>query len=475
MSEDFNPRRELFKRYKEAFAEAWKHRSSERQSRRYLSAEADFLPASLAVSERPTPIMPHVALWLFSSFVIIALVWSILGKIDVVVVASGKVLSGGKTKPVQSVDTQIVRRVLVQDGMQVKQGDVLIEFDSSSASADVTRYLQETKRASTFQSAYRILLQKIESESPEKFYIAKEDENFIDAKLARETIDTRWNEYQAKLDRASAELNRRKSEAESLTVNEKVLQDRLKHQKELEKDFRKMMNAAAIPRHAWIEQDAKLIEIMGELSRIVVQARQVGLAVIEAEASLALVHASERAAWRDRLNESERDISNGSAEHQKAKYRLETNTLIAPVSGKVQQLSIFAPGSVAPSGQQVLAVVPDSEVEEVEVLIENKDIGFVRIGQASEVKMEAFDYTRYGTLPARISYISPDAVADERGVLRYAAKMRLERNILSRNGRTMTISPGMTVFVDIKSGKRSIISYFLSPILKTVSEAAREH
>jgi hemolysin D len=318
-------------------------------------------------------------------------------------------------------------------------------------------------------------MQGIVKSGPPKLVTPENLNQWIDLKLAVETIETKWGEYQAKIERASADLDKRKSESESLIVNENILQGRLKRQKELENDFRKMMTSSAVPRHAWIEQEAKLVDISGEISRTKVQMRQVRLSVIEAEASLALVHASERALWRDRLNEAERDIYNSSAELEKAKYRLTTNSLVAPVSGKVQQLSIFAPGSVAPSGQQVLSIVPDTDVEEVEVLIENKDIGFVRLGQSSEVKFEAYDYTRYGTLPAKISYISPDAVADERGVLRYSAKMKLHRTILSANGRTMTISPGMTVFVDIKSGNRSIISYFLSPILKTVSEAAREH
>lgn len=474
MAENFTPRKELLKRYRDAFASAWADRANERSTRRYLSTEADFLPASLAVSERPTPILPHVSLWVICCFVVLALIWSVVGRIDIVVVASGKVLSGGKTKTIVPIESQIVRRVHVADGSPVKEGDVLIEFDAMSSQADMTRYSRDVLRGRAMALAYTTLLSSLaSSERPNKEAMTFTGEGG-DLPLAISIVSARWAEFQAKYDRANADLARRRSDQDVLMVTEKLTVERSVQQRQIERDFHEMLRESAVPRHSWIEQDAKLKELEGEIGRIKAQKQQVELSVLEAEAALTLVLASERGAWRDRLDEAERDIHVASAELQKARYRSETNVLAAPVSGRVQQLAVLAPGSVATAGQIAMAIVPDAEVEEVEVLIENRDIGFVNVGQKAELKFETFDYTRFGTVPAVISYISPDAIADEQGALRYQTKLRLQQATITNGGRTVQITPGMTVVADIKSGNRSIISYFLSPIMKTVSEAVRE-
>lgn len=474
MSEDFTPRKELFKRYREAFGTAWANRKSERRSRRYLSVEADFLPASLAVSERPTPVMPHVALWMICGFVILAILWSMIGRIDIVVMANGKVLSGGKTKAILPIESQIVKAVYVRDGMHVKEGDVLIEFDTMSSDADIRRYSKELERASALVEAYGTLLRTLETNAASMTRAPAIKVRSEEQVFAETLIQVKWAEFLAKVERAQAELERRRGDFEVIDVTEKTAIERLQQQREIERDFREMQRAAAVPRHALIEQEVKLQDLLGEVSRLSAQKRQATLSVQEAEAALSLVTATERVNWRERLNDAQRDAYIASSELEKSRYRSTTNKLTAPVSGRVQQLSVLAPGTVAPASQQALAIVPDAEIEEVEVLIENRDVGFIRIGQRAEVKFETYDYTRYGTMPATIVYISPDAVADERGVLRYQTRLKLEATVLSANGRSLPITPGMSVMTDIMAGRRTIITYFLSPIMKTISEAARE-
>lgn len=470
MSEDFTPRKELFKRYREAFAAAWANRKNERRSRKYLSVEADFLPASLAVSERPTPIMPHVALWLICAFVILAILWSMIGRIDIVVMAGGKVLAGGKTKAVLPIESQIVKNIFVRDGMHVKEGDVLIEFDTMSSDADLQRYSKELERASGLVEAYTTLLRALETNTRAPTIEGTSEKH----PLAQTLVKPVWAEFLAKIERAQADLERRRSDYDVIDVTERTAVERLHQQREIARDFREMQRAAAVPRHALVEQEVKLQDLIGEVSRLSAQKRQATLSVQEAEATLALVTATERVNWRERLNDARRDAYVASSELEKARYRSSTNKLTAPVSGRVQQLSVLAPGTVAPASQQALAIVPDTEIEEVEVLIENRDIGFIRLGQRAEIKFETYDYTRYGTLPATIVYISPDAIPDERGILRYQTKLKLGAKALNANGRTFPVAPGMTVTADIKAGQRTIITYFLSPIMQTISEAARE-
>ncbi|MEO3958300.1 HlyD family type I secretion periplasmic adaptor subunit, partial [Chromobacterium piscinae] len=148
--------------------------------------------------------------------------------------------------------------------------------------------------------------------------------------------------------------------------------------------------------------------------------------------------------------------------------------LTAPVSGSVQQLAIHTVGGVVTEAQPLLAVVPANEALEVEAQIENKDIGFVRPGQAVTVKVESFPYTRYGYLDGVVETVSHDAQQDEKRGLLFPARIRLKQSHLVIDGARVNLSAGMAVSAEIKTGKRRVIDYFLSPLQEHVGEGMRE-
>jgi hemolysin D len=472
--DDINPRRELLRRYADIFREAWRDRRKNAPSRRYTSIEADFLPASLSVSERPTPIMPHVALWLMCALFLIAIAWSLIGKMDVVVVAAGKVLSNGKTKAIQTVEPQIVRRLHVQEGQSVSEGDLLVEFDPTSAEADFQRFTADRDRAEALIWIYSTLLANIGDKAASKPIKIDKPAPAMTTDFANAALRARWEEYRAKVDRAAADLSRRRAERAVIESTLGALRVRITHQLRIESDYRAMYAAKATPRHALTEQEVKTVDLQNESEKALGQKQQMDLAIAEAEATLVLTYASDKALWRERLSDAEREHTSALAERTKAQYRMTTNVIRAPVSGRVQQLAVTAPGAVATSGQPIMQLVPEGEADEVEAMVENRDIGFLRIGQTAAIKLEAFDYTRYGTLPAKLMLISTDSVADERGVLRYPVRFRLERTTLEIAGKPIPVTPGMVAYADVLSGRRSIFSYFLSPVLKTVQESLRE-
>jgi hemolysin D len=140
----------------------------------------------------------------------------------------------------------------------------------------------------------------------------------------------------------------------------------------------------------------------------------------------------------------------------------------------VQQLAVFTTGGVVTPAQTLLVIVPDGAEVTAEVVIENKDIGFVTAGQAAEVKVETFSFTRYGTVPANVHWVTQDAVNDEKRGAIFPATLRLERDAINIHGRTVKLAPGMQVTAEVKTGKRRVIEYLLSPIHRTASEAISE-
>src|SRR5262245_35544969 len=168
--------------------------------------------------------------------------------------------------------------------------------------------------------------------------------------------------------------------------------------------------------------------------------------------------------------------------------------LTAPIAGVVQQLAVHTLGGVVTPAQSLLVIVPKAEPLEVEAWVENKDIGFVHVGQLAEIKVAAFPFTRYGTIPAQVRTLSHDAVLPgkdspmpapgrmlssdtahpENGGPVYAAHVSLERAAIQVEGTPVALTPGMAVTVEIKTGTRRLLEYFLSPVLQAGQESVRE-
>ncbi|WP_305674761.1 HlyD family type I secretion periplasmic adaptor subunit [Phenylobacterium sp.] len=172
--------------------------------------------------------------------------------------------------------------------------------------------------------------------------------------------------------------------------------------------------------------------------------------------------------------EAEAIVATRGAAVRKTDQRQALQTLTAPVSGIVQEVSVTTLGQVAEVGQTLITIVPDGERLVLEGLVLNKDISALRADAAVAVKLEAYPFTRYGTLKGVLEHVSPDAVVDEKRGLVFPARIRLTGVGDATNSRTMRLSPGMAATAEIVTGRRRVIDYLWSPIAKSVSEAGRE-
>jgi hemolysin D len=176
----------------------------------------------------------------------------------------------------------------------------------------------------------------------------------------------------------------------------------------------------------------------------------------------------------DSLDDAEKKIGVLAQELVKASSRSRLLTLTAPVEGTVQQLAVHTVGGVVTEAQALMVIVPRDEAVEVEAFVENKDIGFVNVGQRAAVKVETFPFTKYGTIEAEVTQVSNDAISDEKKGLLYSMRARLAQATIRVEEKSVLLSPGMAVTVEIKTGKRRVIEYFLSPLLQYGDESLRE-
>ncbi len=462
----------LMKRYGAVLRHAWRERGS-LDPRPRLPHEAQFLPAALELQETPVSPAPRIAMWLIMAFAFIALLWAVFGHIDVVAVAHGKIVPNDRTKLIQPIETATVRAIRVTDGQTVKAGDVLIELDPTQAEADAARLANDLAAARLQATRAKALLAAIASgKSP----VLSALPDIEPARLAQEqhVLDGQYGEYQAKLARIDADIARREAELRSTQEIVRKLEQTVPIARQRAQDFKDLVERNFISKHGYLEKEQARIEQEADLATQRSRIKELTAALQEGKNQRTALVAETKRLALDSLNEAEQKATAWRQELIKAESRGKLMTLTAPVDGTVQQLAVHTVGGVVTPAQPLMMIVPKDNPIEVEAYVENKDIGFVNPGQEAVVKVETFPFTKYGTIDAKVTHVSHDAVNDEKRGLIFPARVALERASLQVENKTVPLSPGMAVTVEIKTAQRRVIEYFLSPLLQYKDESLRE-
>lgn len=241
-----------------------------------------------------------------------------------------------------------------------------------------------------------------------------------------------------------------------------------------EADLQKLSDQGFMSSHAVQDRSRERIEQERDLATQRARLAESQAALTEAEHTRAAFLAETQRSLSDRQAQATLKRQQLTQEGAKAAQRSRLTQLTAPVAGTVQQVAVHTEGGVVTPAQALMVIAPrDAEVT-AEVVIDNKDIGFVHAGQAVTVKLETFPFTRYGTVPASVKSVTADAVPDEKRGAIFPATLTLERSSLDVDGKRVNLSPGMNVTAEIKTGQRRVIDYLLGPIQRAASESLGE-
>jgi len=434
----------LLRHYRNTFAHFWKNRDR-LGGNLFTEDEAEFLPAALSLQEKPVSLASRWAAGVLMALVAALFIWAIFGRMDIIVSATGKIIPSARTKTIASIEVASVKALYVEEGQPVKKGDVLIELDASAASADQEKAMNSTEQALLQVARSQALIAAIDSLKPPKLGAVS---GVSSEKLqeAQKHVTGQFQDFITKLRRIDGEI-RTYTQALPLATQQAA-------------DYKELAKTNDVSRHAYLEKEQVRIELDGKL----MDARN---------RRAALIAEMKRSAY-DARTEGERIVGASQPDVQRAAFHRRLLKLVAPVDGTVQQLQVHTVGGVVPATQPLMLIVPREDHIEVEAMVQNKDIGFVKEGQAAAVKVEAFQYTKYGLIPARVTHISRDAVKDEKMGLLYSVIVTLEKSFITVNGRDIKLIPGMSVAVDIKTGDRRVIEYVLSPLIQLQRESLRE-
>lgn len=439
--------KELGKHYRAVFSHFWSVRKNLRGGI-FNEQEAEFLPAALSLQEKPVSSTARLTGRLMMLMVVVALLWSIFGHIDIIATATGKIIPSSRTKTIASVDVASVKALYVTEGQLVHAGDVLVELDASASDAEHDKALGSVVEAKLQSARSQAMINAVDSlRTPTMPSVAGVPN--IPApqwQAAKQQLDGQFRDFYAKLKRLDGEIARY-SEALPLATQRA-------------NDFKALLKDKDVSNHAWLEKEQARVDLEGQLS--------------DAKNQRAALIAQTRKEAHDALLEGSKVIAAGQQDQRRAGEHSKLLKLIAPVDGTVQQLTVHTVGGVVPAAQPLMLIVPNSAQVEVEAFLENKDIGFVQAGQKAEVKIDAFDYTKYGTITAKVTHVSQDAIQDEKKGLIYSTRILLDKNSIFVDGKNLPLSAGMSVNVEIKTGTRRVIEYVLSPLIQHQRESLNE-
>lgn len=452
------------------------------------SAEREFLPAALEIVETPPSPIGRLGAYCLVGVFTLVIVWSWFGHVDIVAVSKGKIIPTGHTKIVQPFEIGVVRAILVHDGQAVRVGDILIELDPTMNQADLDHQRSDLMAAKIDIAR---LSAAVKSESdPDARFVPPAGASPEQARMGEQFLIGQMSQYRSKLASLAGDEAQKRAELESQKVSINKIQAVLPLMEERTQMRKTLFDHQTGTKLAYLENLQELLSSQKDLEVQTSRLKEAEASVVASKAKLEETRAEFHRGILSDLAEATRKANGLAQDVAKSEQRTKYQALTAPIDGTVQQLAIHSVGGVVTPAQALLTIVPADSKMEIEAMVDNQDIGFVHPGQDAEIKIDTFNFTRYGLRHGKVVTLSQDAIprdnagkpdpskpsAGDGGASEpaYAARVSLDQTQMQVDDKLLNLSPGMAVTVEIKTGTRRIIDYLLSPISRHRQESLRE-
>jgi adhesin transport system membrane fusion protein len=426
--------------------------------------DEDFSPAD-GISWRE-----HALLYMIGFFLFIMVVWSAVAKVDEVARGEGKVIPASEVQVIQSLEGGIVDAVLVKDGDEVQEGQVILHMRNVQAGADLAATNQKylgllattTRLQAEADGTPLVFPDEIKTGAPDMVTAEQDAYN-----------DNQKNN-QGQLDIETQQLAQKKQEVEELTAKIKDTADVMKLTQSEHDMVAPMVERGSSSKKELLDLDRQLANERTEMNALTLSLPRAKAAAQEMRSRINELTSSFRA-------QAQKDLADKTAELNTVKQTLtaykdksERNDVKSPVHGTVKDIRITTVGGVAKPGEPIMEIVPLEDKLLVESHIKPSDIAFIHPGQKAIVRLSAFDSSIYGTLDGVVTDVSPDSMTTEKGESYYRVRVKTIKTSLSKNGKTYTIIPGMQATIDIVTGDKTVLKYLIKPFAKAAQTALTE-
>lgn len=419
---------------------------------------------------------PSKLLWLIPSLigalVLFIILWLTFSQIDVIASSAGKTIPSSRMILIQSKDTSTIEKIYVKNGQSVKKGDLLVEFKNNVENFD----------NNSIQVKYEVLLLKkifldqliSYINNNHKNQIISEDISVSLLKIANDKLNSHISSYNTEIASLAMKIEKVTYEKKMVETESNKLIELLPFTKYKLEQMKKLVEKGLEPEISLKDLEEEFIE---QKSNINIKKEEIKKLNAEYEISqkelLQFKNNIKKELIED-LNKTTDELNTMLPEMNKSNYLLESKSIYASENGFIYNLNNGTSGRVIQSGEVIMELIPESSPLEIEAKVLNRDIGFVHIGQEVKIKFDTFNFTKYGYIEGVVTNIAKSSMLDENLGEIYPILIELKEKKIKIDNNYIKLIPGMTCTVDIKIGKRHLIEYIISPIIRYKDEALRE-
>ena len=424
---------------------------------------------SAMIENSPKKIRMVIIFWAVS--LVLLITWMAFARIDEISRGSGEVIPRGDNQLIQNLEGGIVEEILTYEGALVKKGDVLLKIDNQKS---ISSY--ENNQVSSYSLEAKILRLNAEAQNIKL--------------IVSDALKSKMPEI------ISHEVSLYESNMQQLHTNEKIVQEQLYQKKQeeqesikrlelLKEDIRLIDEEISIieplvkkgikPQYDFLKLKREKNSIVKEYEGVRLSLPRLKSAIEEVKEKLHSIEYEHQIKAKKELSEVLAKYKSTLNNDEALSDQIDRTIVRAPINGIVQKLFVHTVGGVIRPGADLVEIVPTEKSLLIEVKIKPSDIAFIYVGQSAKVKFSAYDFAIFGSLDGKVESISADSIKDEKDVTYFKVRIKTDKSYLERNNKELKIIPGMTVDVDIITGKKTVLDYILKPILKTKQYSFSEH
>jgi adhesin transport system membrane fusion protein len=414
-----------------------------------------------------TPLRARILLYAITIAIFVLIIWAWFAEVDELVRGDGRVIPSKQVQVIQSLDGGIISEILVREGQSVSIGTPLIRIDETRAISSLRENQSQYLAYLAKQYRLKALAEGLPYTPPEE--VLKNAPETYDQEYA--LYNSSKNELQSSIDIARDQVEQREKELLEVQFRKEISEKNYESAKKELAANKPLLASGAVSEIDILKLERETNKAHGDIDQARAQISRIQSAIGEARRKVSEVQQVFQSKVRTELNEITARINSLSEVSVSLKDKVSQSTLKSPVNGKVSRLFNNTVGGVIQPGKEVMELVPTDDALILETKVQIRDIAFIRLQQPAVVKLSAYDYTIYGALDATVEQISPDSIIDEKGNAYYIVRVRTLKSSL---GKGLPIIPGMVAQVDIMTGKKTVLSYLLKPVLKAKSYALSE-
>lgn len=409
-------------------------------------------------------------LWAIGAFFLFFILWAGLANIDEVTRGDGKAIPSSRLQKIQNLEGGIITEVFIREGQVVNAGDPLLRLDD-------TRFASNFGETEADRLALLSRIERLNAEINGQELVLSEEITTQAPKIAageKELYNSRRQQLHNEISGLEEQLIQRQQELRDFSAKEIQFRNSLGLLQQEIKMSEPLIAEGAISKVEVLRLRRAEVETRGQLDSIKLSIPRAESAIKESENKIEETRSRYKSEALSQLSEAQTSLNKIEATGKALEDRVNRTLVVSPVRGIVQQVLVNTIGGVIQPGSDLVEIVPLDDKLLVEAKIRPQDIAFLHPGQDAIIKLTAYDYTIYGGLKGQLEQISPDTVTDKEGNSFYIIRLRTDKNYLGSADKPLLIIPGMVASVDIITGKKTILSYLLKPIIRAKAEALRE-